>query len=52
MKGLFATSNPILVKVALRLSGFPVGGVRLPLVDATSEQSEVLAGIMKEVGVL
>lgn len=52
MKGLFATSNPILVKEALRLSGFPVGGVRLPLVDATPEQSEVLAGIMREVGVL
>ena len=52
MKGLFATSNPILVKEALKLAGFPVGGVRLPLVDATSEQSEALAGIMKEVGVL
>lgn len=52
MKGLFATSNPILVKEALKLSGFPVGGVRLPLVDATAEQSEVLAGIMREVGVL
>lgn len=52
MKGLFATSNPILVKEALKLVGFPVGGVRLPLVDATPEQSEVLAGIMREVGVL
>lgn len=52
MKGLFETSNPILVKEALKLVGFPVGGVRLPLVDATSEQSERLAGIMKEVGVL
>lgn len=52
MKGLFETSNPILVKEALKLIGFPVGGVRLPLVDATPEQSERLAGIMKEVGVL
>lgn len=52
MKGLFETSNPILVKEALKLAGFPVGGVRLPLVDATPEQSERLAGIMKEVGVL
>ena len=52
MKGLFETSNPILVKEALKLVGFPVGGVRLPLVDATPEQSERLAGIMKEVGVL
>lgn len=52
MNGLFETSNPILVKEALKLSGFPVGGVRLPLVDATDEQSERLASIMREVGVL
>lgn len=52
MDGLFETSNPILVKEALKLCGFPVGGVRLPLVDATKEQSERLAGIMREVGVL
>lgn len=52
MKGLFETANPILVKEALKLVEFPVGGVRLPLVDATPEQSERLAGIMKEVGVL
>ncbi len=52
MEGLFATSNPILVKEALALSDFPVGGVRLPLVDATEEQSERLYEIMKEVGVL
>ena len=30
MNGLFETSNPILVKEALKLVGFPVGGVRLP----------------------
>lgn len=52
MNGLFETSNPILVKEALRLVGFPVGGVRLPLIDATPEQSERLASIMREVGVL
>ncbi len=52
MKGLFETSNPILVKEALKLLGFPVGGVRLPLVDATPEQSARLAAIMREVGVL
>lgn len=52
MTGLFATANPILVKEALKLIGFPVGGVRLPLVDATPEQSATLAAIMREVGVL
>ncbi len=52
MNGLFETTNPILVKEALALDGFPVGGVRLPLVDATPDQSERLASIMREVGVL
>ena len=52
MNGLFETTNPILVKEALALDGFPVGGVRLPLVDATPEQSERLAAIMREVGEL
>ena len=52
MEGLFETSNPILVKAALELVGFPVGGVRLPLVNATEQQKERLAGIMKQVGVL
>lgn len=52
MNGLFETTNPILVKEALKLVGFPVGGVRLPLVDATPEQSNRLAAIMHEVGVL
>ncbi len=52
MNGLFETSNPILVKEALKLVGFPVGGVRLPLVDATEEQSARLRLIMEETGVL
>lgn len=52
MDGLFETSNPILVKEALKLIGFPVGGVRLPLVPATDEQSKKLESIMKECGVL
>lgn len=52
MNGLFETSNPILVKEALRLAGFPVGGVRLPLIDATPEQSARLEAIMRETGVL
>lgn len=52
MDGLFKTANPILVKEALRLVGFPVGGVRLPLVDATPEQSSELKATMEAVGVL
>ena len=52
MNELFVTANPIMVKEALNLSGFHVGGVRLPLVDATPEQSDHLAQVMREVGVL
>lgn len=52
MEELFITSNPIMVKEALNLLGFPVGGVRLPLVDATKEQSAELAEVMRQVGVL
>lgn len=52
MDELFVTANPIMVKEALNLSGFPVGGVRLPLVNATEEQSAHLAQVMKEVEVL
>ena len=52
MDELFVTANPIMVKEALNLACFPVGGVRLPLVNATEEQSAHLAQVMKEVGIL
>ena len=52
MEGLFATSNPILVKEALKLMGFSVGGVRLPLVDATVLESLELAKTMHKSGVI
>ena len=52
MDGLFETTNPILVKEALAIDGFPVGGVRLPLIDATPEQSAKLAATMRAVGVI
>lgn len=52
MEGLFETSNPILVKAALDLVGFPVGGVRLPLIDATDEQITRLRTIMEQTGVM
>ncbi|MFR7746355.1 MAG: 4-hydroxy-tetrahydrodipicolinate synthase [Eggerthellaceae bacterium] len=52
MHELFVTANPIMVKAALNVAGFKVGGVRLPLVDATPEQVAHLTQVMKEVGVL
>lgn len=52
MKYLFITANPILVKQALNVIGVPVGGVRLPLVDATDEQTEGLKQVLKDLGKL
>ncbi len=37
IKALFAVTNPIPVKYALRQLGFPVGGLRLPLCDPDEE---------------
>ncbi len=45
-KALFMTANPILVKKALELDGFPVGGLRLPLIEATDEQTVILREVL------
>lgn len=52
MKGLFVVSNPILTKQALNLIGVPVGGLRLPLIEATAEQTAELESVLKSVGAL
>ncbi|MDY0088264.1 MAG: 4-hydroxy-tetrahydrodipicolinate synthase [Coriobacteriia bacterium] len=52
MKALFMTANPIMVKEALRLQGFDVGTVRLPLIPPTGEQTAELERIMRRIGVL
>ena len=52
MRSLFKISNPIMVKKALELQGFPVGGLRLPLIEATAEQTAELEVVMRRVGVL
>jgi 4-hydroxy-tetrahydrodipicolinate synthase len=46
MKGLFSSSNPIPVKAALELEGWPVGSARLPLVPASSSIRESLAVLL------
>ncbi|MDI6900386.1 MAG: 4-hydroxy-tetrahydrodipicolinate synthase [Anaerosomatales bacterium] len=51
-KALFMTSNPIMVKRALDLAGFPVGEPRLPLVPATDEQTAELERVMRHIGLL
>jgi 4-hydroxy-tetrahydrodipicolinate synthase len=45
--GLFATTNPILVKAALRITGFECGGLRLPLVEATEAEEAALRNLLE-----
>jgi 4-hydroxy-tetrahydrodipicolinate synthase len=49
--GIFRTQGTILVKAALDLLGFPVGPVRLPLVDATAAEREQLAADLEAAGI-
>ncbi|HJV05667.1 MAG TPA: 4-hydroxy-tetrahydrodipicolinate synthase [Actinomycetota bacterium] len=49
---LFVTSNPIPVKAALGLAGFPVGSPRRPLVPANEDEIATLRGAMEGLGLL
>lgn len=51
-KGLFATPNPVLVKAALGMVGFPVGGLRPPLYEATAAELETLKKLLQQQGLL
>jgi 4-hydroxy-tetrahydrodipicolinate synthase len=50
-RGIFRTQGVILTKAALALQGLPAGPVRLPLVDATDEQIDVLRTDLADGGV-
>jgi len=45
-------TNPIAIKVALRLLGHQVGGHRLPLVDATEDEVAEVRGCLERLGLL
>jgi 4-hydroxy-tetrahydrodipicolinate synthase len=49
---LAVTTNPIPVKAALNLLGHEVGGLRLPLVEATDEEVEVVREALERAGLL
>lgn len=51
-KALFVTTNPIPVKAALELIGFPVGGVRPPLCQASEKDLAVIRSALGELGLL
>ena len=44
--------NPIAIKAALDLLGHDVGGLRLPLVEATAEEREAVRGCLERLGLL
>ena len=44
--------NPIAIKAALHLLGHDVGGLRLPLVEATPEEREAVRGCLERLGLL
>ncbi len=51
-KTLFITASPIPVKEALNLLGHKVGGLRLPLLPATPEESAAIAQELRRQGLL
>ena len=51
-KVLFCTTNPIPIKAALKLQGWNVGGLRLPLETLNPDLEEKLATVLKEFDLL
>ncbi len=49
---LFITSNPVPLKAALRMKGFQVGSVRLPLVDVTQDESLRIKEVLEKMSLL
>lgn len=49
---LFMTTGPILVKAALNLLGFEVGGLRLPLVEAQPDEIAGIKAMLERHGLL
>ena len=51
-KALFCTTNPIPVKTALKLQGWNIGGLRLPLCEISSELQQNLEKVLKELSLI
>jgi len=49
---LKTVTNPIAIKAALAMSGFDVGGLRLPLVEATDDERAAIRDALERLGVL
>lgn len=51
-KGLFVTTNPIPVKIALKLKGWDVGSTRLPLCDPSADVIQKIETVMQGLNLL
>jgi len=51
-KTLFITTNPILVKTALKLKGWDVGSVRPPLCEPSNEEVQKLRTVLEKLSIL
>lgn len=51
-KALFATTNPIPLKAALKLQGWDVGSTRPPLCEPTADIAENLKAVLEEISLL
>jgi len=51
-KGMFITTNPVPVKTALNLRGLQVGGLRLPMVEATDAEKESIKALLESMKLL
>jgi 4-hydroxy-tetrahydrodipicolinate synthase len=52
IEALAVTTNPIPIKAALALGGYDVGGLRLPLVEATEDERARIRAGLERAGVL
>jgi 4-hydroxy-tetrahydrodipicolinate synthase len=52
VEALAVTTNPIPVKAALNMLGHDVGGLRLPLVEATEDEKSVIRSALERAGLL
>ena len=51
-EALFITTSPIPIKAALNMLGHDVGGLRLPLVEASEEEKAAVRGVLERHGLL
>jgi 4-hydroxy-tetrahydrodipicolinate synthase len=51
-KVLGVTTNPIPIKAALAMTGHPVGGLRLPLVEADEHERAQVRAVLEQLGLL